>query len=506
MRHIPGKLNVIADSLSRNSQILPTGWTLNNRVFLRLCEFFGYLEIDLFATRWNRKLTRFVSPVPDPLAYAVDSMSVPWTGMHGYASHDSPCTPKNLDRQSPSPPYLSPQVVQILDFPSPVHAGVGPPSTPPAQFPSTTDPQQCETYRFDCAQPSRSSFIRRSLVDRGWDPDVVEAVAKGKRDSTLKVYDSKWKLFVQWCDDNKLTPHRTQPKDIAAYLWFLFQSGRQPSTLKGHRSAIANVFKLIGMTWDPGSNYHITELMKFCQNARPRASVRLPKWDLNLVLTYLNSNKFEPMCQVSLEAITLKTTFLLALATGKRVSELHALSRQQNYIVKRTDGALILHCNPLFLAKTQLPDMRPKPIVLLPLKPGEVNDLSLCPVRAVNCYLQATNSVSHSDRLLLRWASKKAQIFPQTLSSWIRRVIQEAYAFADVPLPPMRRASHEVRALAASHAYMNNVSLTDLLGAVGWSATSTFAKHYLREVSPLAVQVRLPTREKSADHSIPSDS
>ena len=295
-------------------------------------------------------------------------------------------------------------------------------------------------------------------------------------------------------------------KDIAAYLWFLFQSGRQPSTLKGHRSAIANVFKLIGMTWDPGTNYHITELLKFCQNARPRSSVRLPKWDLNLVLTYLNSNKFEPMSQVSLEAITLKTTFLLALATAKRVSELHALSRQQDYIVKRTDGALILHCNPLFLAKTQLPDMRPKPIVLLPLKPGEVSDLSLCPVRAVNCYLQATNSVSHSDRLLLRWAGKKTQIFPQTLSSWIRRVIQEAYAFADVPLPPMRRASHEVRALASSHAYMNNVSLTDLLGAVGWSSSSTFAKHYLREVEPLTVQVRLPTREEPADHSIPSDS
>ena len=279
----------------------------------------------------------------------------------------------------------------------------------------------------------------------------MEAVAKGKRDSTLKVYDSKWKLFVQWCDDNQLYPHKTQPKDIAAYLWFLFKSGRQPSTLKGHRSAIANVFKLIGMSWDPGTNYHITELLKFCQNARPRSSNRLPKWDLNLVLTYLNSTKFEPMSQASLEAITLKTTFLLALATGKRVSELHALSRQQDYIVKRTDGALILHCNPLFLAKTQLPDMRPKPIVLLPLKPGEVGDLSLCPVRAVNCYLQETNSVSHSDRLLLRWAGKKTQIFPQTLSSWIRRVIREAYAFADVPLPPMRRASHEVRALASHH-------------------------------------------------------
>ena len=301
-------------------------------------------------------------------------------------------------------------------------------------------------------------------------------------------------------------PIRHNLKTLRLICGFCFKSGRQPSTLKGHRSAIANVFKLIGMSWDPGTNYHITELLKFCQNARPRSSNRLPKWDLNLVLTYLNSTKFEPMSQASLEAITLKTTFLLALATGKRVSELHALSRQQDYIVKRTDGALILHCNPLFLAKTQLPDMRPKPIVLLPLKPGEVGDLSLCPVRAVNCYLQETNSVSHSDRLLLRWAGKKTQIFPQTLSSWIRRVIREAYAFADVPLPPVRRASHEVRALAASYAYMNNVALTDLLGAVGWSSSSTFAKHYLREVEPLTVQIRLPTREEPADHSIPSDS
>ena len=90
------------------------------------------------------QVTKFVSPVTDPLAYAVDAMSVPWTGIYGYVfpsvSHDSPGPPENQDRQSLSPPYLSPQVVQILDFHSPVPAGVGPPSTPPAQFPPTTDP------------------------------------------------------------------------------------------------------------------------------------------------------------------------------------------------------------------------------------------------------------------------------------------------------------------------------------------------------------------------------
>ena len=34
-------------------------------------------QIDLFAMRFN-KLPLFVSPVPDPLATAVDTLSMPW--------------------------------------------------------------------------------------------------------------------------------------------------------------------------------------------------------------------------------------------------------------------------------------------------------------------------------------------------------------------------------------------------------------------------------------------
>jgi hypothetical protein len=33
----------------------------------------------------NHKLDTFVSPVPDPLTYAVDAMSISWKGMFAYA-------------------------------------------------------------------------------------------------------------------------------------------------------------------------------------------------------------------------------------------------------------------------------------------------------------------------------------------------------------------------------------------------------------------------------------
>ena len=62
-RHIPGRLNVVADKLSRLGQVIQTEWSLLPEVF---------------ATRYNNKLAQFVSPVPDSKAWAVDALSLNW--------------------------------------------------------------------------------------------------------------------------------------------------------------------------------------------------------------------------------------------------------------------------------------------------------------------------------------------------------------------------------------------------------------------------------------------
>ena len=71
-RHIPGRLNVIADKLSRLGRTIQTEWSLLPEVFQTLCQRWHQPQIDLFATRFNHKLPQFVSPVPDSLAVAVD--------------------------------------------------------------------------------------------------------------------------------------------------------------------------------------------------------------------------------------------------------------------------------------------------------------------------------------------------------------------------------------------------------------------------------------------------
>ena len=73
-RHIPGRLNVIADKLSRLGQTIQTEWSLHPAVFQAVCSRWHQPQVDLFATRFNNKLPQFVSPVPDPQAWAVDAL------------------------------------------------------------------------------------------------------------------------------------------------------------------------------------------------------------------------------------------------------------------------------------------------------------------------------------------------------------------------------------------------------------------------------------------------
>ena len=82
---LPGHLNVLADLQSRPHQVLSTEWTLHHSVFARLLTHFPAVEIDLFATRLNHRLPRFVSPFPDPQAVDSDALTMSWSGLQAYA-------------------------------------------------------------------------------------------------------------------------------------------------------------------------------------------------------------------------------------------------------------------------------------------------------------------------------------------------------------------------------------------------------------------------------------
>ena len=71
-RHIPGKLDIIADALSHLQSILHTEWTLHEAMLHQAWNVWFHPMVDVFATHFNHRLLLYVSPVLDPEAWVVD--------------------------------------------------------------------------------------------------------------------------------------------------------------------------------------------------------------------------------------------------------------------------------------------------------------------------------------------------------------------------------------------------------------------------------------------------
>ena len=77
MVRVPGKFNVLADSLSRGT-VAPGEWEIDEEDFKWILESNPLLEVDLFATPFNAKLPKFVCPFDHPRAWAVNAFMTRW--------------------------------------------------------------------------------------------------------------------------------------------------------------------------------------------------------------------------------------------------------------------------------------------------------------------------------------------------------------------------------------------------------------------------------------------
>ncbi len=81
--HIAGKYNIQADFLSRNFSD-STEWMLKKEIFQRLCAQTFLPDIDLFASRLNCQLKKFVSWFPEPGGFKTDAFSFSWQDLVPY--------------------------------------------------------------------------------------------------------------------------------------------------------------------------------------------------------------------------------------------------------------------------------------------------------------------------------------------------------------------------------------------------------------------------------------
>ena len=329
------------------------------------------------------------------------------------------------------------------------------------------------------AQASCLASLQRFTRAAGFSSAVAEQASLARRPSSCAVYQVRWSVYRSWCHDNGHSVSRPTLAKVADFLyWLRFTRGLSVSSLRGYRSVLSAVlrFHLPSLSSDPV----IRDLLRSFQLSSAERVLRPPAWDLSKVLTYLVSPAFEPLAQASFRSLTLKTLFLLALATAKRVGELQAFSS----IVTFVGADACLSYIPQFVAKSEsLTRSIPRSFLVKSLADfaaGLDTDLLLCPVRALRLYLLRARSLSPGrHRLFVSPRRPSRAMSKNAVSFFLREVISAAEAAR--PRVGSLRA-HEVRSVSTSVAFHRNWSVTSVLESATWASSSVFSSFYLRDI------------------------
>ena len=176
--------------------------------------------------------------------------------------------------------------------------------------------------------------------------------------------------------------------------------------------------------------------------------------------------------------------FLLALASGKRRSEIHAWTLDGLLCLGDWDQ-IQLSLSPSFIAKNQLAKEGLQSIssVVIPAfkcsQDSADTDVLLCPVRALQCYLDRTKD-SRGGRQLLFISYKlghSKDIQCSTIPSWIKNTIKFCYIKvdnADMDLVGVK--AHDVSTFPASKAFYGGISMDQIMQACHWKSHNTFTR------------------------------
>ena len=479
-RYLPGESNVLADLLSRRGQIVGTEWSLHPQVARALLRAWGNPSIDLFATCLNAKLPLYCSLVPDPQAVFEDAFRHPWDDLDLYAF----------------PPFaLVGRVIARVQQSSRVAMTLVAPLWPEKEWfadllsllgqAASAAPLQPVPSRRPRAEPSRVATLKRHYRKLGFSGRAARVLSGVLRESSSRLYQSRWKIFCGWCRGRSVAPVNASVPVVVDFLIHLRQDkGLSISAVKGYCSALNSMLALKGR--DLAASREITTLLRsFARSVNP-VELRPPAWDVSLVLRSLTGAPYEPLRTCEERFLAQKTLFLLALASAKRIGELHALSYRVSHT--RDWGEVSFAFVTGFVAKTQDPSsLAPRfegfSVPALTYARKNRNGRLLCPVRAVKVYLDRTAPHRPRCERLFVTAGRSKKISNTTVSFWLRKTISRAYELSGTALPVPAPRARETRGIAPSILFRKNFAVDQVLKAGTWRRHTTFTRHYLRDIA-----------------------
>ena len=455
-RYLPGQANVLADLLSRRGQVVGTEWSLHPQVARSLLRVWGNLSVDLFATSLNAKLPLYCSLVPDPQAIFEDAFRHPWDDLDLYAF----------------PPFpLVGRVIARVRESSRLAMSLVAPLWPEKEWFAdlllllTQPPLALPWWDSLLRQPHGNLFHQgvHALNLHVWRLSSITSESRAFREGLLEscqgvsdlpprtLYQSRWQIFCGWCRGRGVAPvNATVPVVVDFLIHLRHDKGLSVSAVKGYSSSLNSVLALKGR--DLTSSREITMLLRSFTRSVDPVELRPPAWDVALALQILTGAPYEPLRTCDERFLAQKTLFLLALASAKRIGELHALSYRVSH--SRGWAEVSFSFVPGFVAKTEDPSLlAPRfegfTVPALPNARNNCNGRLLCLVRAVRCYLDRTATHRpRCERLFVTAGRSKKEISKTTASFWLWKTISRAYQLSGTEQPVPAPRARETRGIA----------------------------------------------------------
>ncbi|XP_068200405.1 uncharacterized protein [Palaemon carinicauda] len=359
----------------------------------------------------------------------------------------------------------SPQLAQ-KQLVSPAGGTGSPPSTDTQSNTNTSSTNsQCVSFLKNSECPNFMDFMKFA-AQRGADIDPQNTLflESDKRESTLRQYDSAIKKLAKFLRDSKvemMTMNLT-----VTFFRILFESGLAASTITTIKSALKKIFH-IGFNIDLTDSY-FSSIPRACARLKPSTRSSSVSWFLNDVLK-LASDTLNESCNYI--PLLRKTLFLMSLASGARISELSALTRDPGHIEFLSSGEVLLSPDKRFLAKNEDPQNRWSPWKIVPLP----QDPSLCPVNTLKAYLNGT-SIKSSGPLFIRENGGTITL---------KGIRQQILYFIKQANPESFPHVHDIQAVATSINYFHHMNFDELTKYTGWKSPKVFKRHYLKPLEAL---------------------
>ena len=243
---------------------------------------------------------------------------------------------------------------------------------------ATAAPLQPLPTRRPHVEPSRVATLKRHFQKSGFSGRAARVLSGCLREFSSRLYQSRWQIFCGWCRGRGVAPVNATVPVVVDFLIHLRQDkGLSVSAVKGYSFALKSVLALKGR--DLALSREITMLLRSFSRSVDPVEMRPPAWDVSLVLQSLTGAPYAMTCDERF--LAQKTLFLLALASAKRIGELHALSYRVSHT--RNWAEVSFSFIPGFVAKTQDPSSLAPRLRALLYRPYQTREI----IAMGDCYV-----------------------------------------------------------------------------------------------------------------------